>query len=218
MAAQERSAKTRQRIVDAAVELFAERGYGGTALKDIAERAQITGGTFYYHFDSKEALADAVIENGWPKARQILLGYTQARSPSLENVIVMTFEISDLLRRDKAVWVSNHLNHAFGQLSKEGIHGFRARATTFTEAITKAISSTEIRDDIAPETIGELVWISLHGCLLLSDAMADDVFNRLAHCWQAMLRAILPEESLEYFQQFVARQAMSYAAHEESGG
>jgi AcrR family transcriptional regulator len=45
---------TRERILDVALELFAERGYDKTSLRDIAERLAITKAALYYHFESKQ--------------------------------------------------------------------------------------------------------------------------------------------------------------------
>ena len=47
---------TRQRIVDAAVETFAEHGYGASSTRDIATRAGMTQGLLTYHFASKDDL------------------------------------------------------------------------------------------------------------------------------------------------------------------
>ena len=47
----------------------------------------------------------------------------------------------------------------------------------------------------------------MHGCHLLSDAMSDDVFDRLALSWRVMLPAIAPEESLHQYEQFVKHAA-----------
>ena len=64
MARQARSEATRQKIIAAAVELFSETGYADAGLGDIIEGAELTKGALYYHFDSKDALAAAVIEEG----------------------------------------------------------------------------------------------------------------------------------------------------------
>lgn len=43
-------------MLDAAATLFAERGYDNTSIEDVSERANLSKGTFYYHFASKEEL------------------------------------------------------------------------------------------------------------------------------------------------------------------
>lgn len=53
---QDRSRRTLTRIVAAAEALFAERGYDGTTVGDIASRARCSVGTFYARFNDKESL------------------------------------------------------------------------------------------------------------------------------------------------------------------
>lgn len=53
---------TKERILDAALAVFAERGYAGTNLKDIADMVGIVKSALYRHFKSKEELMDAVID------------------------------------------------------------------------------------------------------------------------------------------------------------
>jgi TetR/AcrR family transcriptional regulator, acrAB operon repressor len=58
----EQSARTKEALIDAAVTLFGERGYGATSLKAIGERAGISHGVIPFHFGSKEGLLLAVVE------------------------------------------------------------------------------------------------------------------------------------------------------------
>ncbi|HMN42104.1 MAG TPA: TetR/AcrR family transcriptional regulator [Phycisphaerales bacterium] len=53
---------TRQRLIDAAGELFWERGYAATGLSDILESAGARGGSLYHFFPTKDDLLLAVIE------------------------------------------------------------------------------------------------------------------------------------------------------------
>ncbi|MBI2394120.1 MAG: TetR/AcrR family transcriptional regulator [Deltaproteobacteria bacterium] len=57
----------RQAILDAALELFAERGFHGTAVPLVAERAGVGAGTLYRYFESKEALVNALYRS-WKAA------------------------------------------------------------------------------------------------------------------------------------------------------
>lgn len=207
---QSRSAATRQDIIDAAVDLFTEKGYGETRLQDIVERAHVTTGAFYYHFDSKAALAAAIMAQGWPKALEVVDGcLNDSRAPGLERVILMTFALSSLMKRDRTVWIANHLNQAFGELSEEGRRGFESRARTFVARVAGAVGAEDIRPDISPEDIGQQVWITVHGCHLLSDAMGSDVMAGLERSWLSLLPGLVPDPEVSYFQQFVRRTARS---------
>jgi len=53
----------KQEIVQAAKDLFNEKGYDHTAVSDIVKRVGVAQGTFYYHFRSKEEVLDAISEN-----------------------------------------------------------------------------------------------------------------------------------------------------------
>jgi AcrR family transcriptional regulator len=56
------SAATRAALLDEATALFAERGYAGTSLEDVASASQVTRGAVYHHFASKQALFEAVLD------------------------------------------------------------------------------------------------------------------------------------------------------------
>jgi TetR/AcrR family transcriptional regulator len=56
--------RTAERILDAAEQLFAERGYNGTTLRDVATRVGVRPPSLYNHFASKDALYAAVLERG----------------------------------------------------------------------------------------------------------------------------------------------------------
>ena len=53
---------THGRILDAACGLFAERGYGGSSVREVCEAAGVTKPTLYYHFGSKEGLFRAIVD------------------------------------------------------------------------------------------------------------------------------------------------------------
>jgi len=56
---------TRQRILDAALRLFADRGYDGTTTKDLATAANVAEGTLFRHFSSKKTILIEVASLGW---------------------------------------------------------------------------------------------------------------------------------------------------------
>lgn len=54
--------QTRERILDAAEKLFAEKGFHETAMDEIVQAAQISKGGVYFHFPSKEQLFFALLD------------------------------------------------------------------------------------------------------------------------------------------------------------
>ncbi|MDO0929276.1 ScbR family autoregulator-binding transcription factor [Streptomyces sp. TG1A-8] len=61
MALQERAIRTRRTILVAAAAVFAEVGYEAATISEILQRANVTKGALYFHFASKEQLAQAVL-------------------------------------------------------------------------------------------------------------------------------------------------------------
>ncbi|MEH7238573.1 TetR/AcrR family transcriptional regulator [Bacillus sp. JJ1562] len=59
----------RNEILDAADELFSQKGFDGTSTNDILKKVGIARGTLYYHFKSKEDIMDALID--WYSVRLI---------------------------------------------------------------------------------------------------------------------------------------------------
>ena len=53
---------TRERILDAAADLFVEKGFAATSLREIAERVGVTKAALYYHFTSKDELLSALLQ------------------------------------------------------------------------------------------------------------------------------------------------------------
>ncbi|MGC1185142.1 MAG: TetR/AcrR family transcriptional regulator [Candidatus Dormiibacterota bacterium] len=53
---------TRDRIMEAAIDLFTEQGFDKTSLREVADRVGVTKAALYYHFRSKEELLSSLIE------------------------------------------------------------------------------------------------------------------------------------------------------------
>src|SRR5687768_4284685 len=77
---QRKRGRRMQEILTVAAELFGERGYDAVSLDDVAERLDVTKGSLYYYFSSKEELGTAAIEtlgNAWTTRLQELPEATQ---------------------------------------------------------------------------------------------------------------------------------------------
>ena len=56
--------KTKRKIFETSMKLFAEKGYDATSVEDITEAVGVAKGTLYYHFSSKEEIFNFLVEEG----------------------------------------------------------------------------------------------------------------------------------------------------------
>ncbi len=78
----EQKAATRRSILDAAIEVFAEHGFEGATMREVAERAGVKQPLIVYHFDSKDLLWQAAVDTVWERLERRVIegvGGTAAR-------------------------------------------------------------------------------------------------------------------------------------------
>src|SRR4030095_7626891 len=83
-----KSEETRERILEAALKLFHDRGFDSTTMRDIATKAGMAIGAAYYYFDSKDAI--------------VLAFYDRARTemgPRIEEALAETRDLRERLRK-----------------------------------------------------------------------------------------------------------------------
>lgn len=210
MARQARAEVTRGKIIDAAVELFAHEGYGDTDLASIVRQAGVTKGAFYYHFESKEQVADAIIAEGNSRLRKVFFDADQSSSSALQNLILATFGVARLMRTDSLVGTGNLLVQSLSQVGHSGQGLYPDWVEVFTGYLKNVAAQGDLRSDLDSADAGEAVCASVLGSQLLSDALGDDVCGRLARAWRVLIVALVPDESVSYFQEFLARIAAQY--------
>jgi AcrR family transcriptional regulator len=199
VALQARAEATRRRIIDSAVDLFDEFGYGETGLADVLQRAGVSKGAFYYHFDSKEAVASAIIDEFRKRALEAVRERADPDSPPLERIILATFTSASTLEADKTVRIGNQLLQALGQVSSVAAAVYQEWTDKFVASLSKAIEATGVRDGVDAVEAAESMWAGIVGCHLLSSAIGDNSHARLARAWRAMVRATVPEDLHEHY-------------------
>lgn len=214
MVRQARSEATRRKIITSAVELFNEIGYPATGLGDIIERAELTKGALYYHFDSKESLATAIIEEGSANLIHAFRSITESSAPTLESMIHGAFVVADLLSTDKVARSGTQLLRAFGEFNDTATRTYEGWLIEMEARARQAIDEGDLRADLDPGAVGETIVAAMLGAELLSNATSAgvDMLERVARTWKILLPAIVSDESLPYFREFLAREAMRHAS------
>jgi AcrR family transcriptional regulator len=212
MVRQARSEATRKKIVNAAVDLFAEVGYQATGLGDIIERAELTKGALYYHFDSKEALATAIIEEGVSTALIAFRNIGEPSAPALENMIHGVFFVAEMIRTDKMVRTGAQLLRAFGAFNDATVLTHGHLLAEMVNQARQAIAEGDLRDDLDPQAVGEVIVGAMLGAELMSNVGSggSDLMDRIARTWSLVLPALATEGSLPYFGEFLARESMRH--------
>jgi AcrR family transcriptional regulator len=76
-----RGESTRERILQSAAEVLAERGYAGATLNDIAQRANTKAGSLYYYFESREDLVREIMTRGITETIEHVIAAVDALPP-----------------------------------------------------------------------------------------------------------------------------------------
>jgi AcrR family transcriptional regulator len=212
MGRQARAEATRGKIIDAAVELFDESGFAATGLGDIIDRAGITKGALYYHFDSKETLAAAIIAEATDRVIGAFREIAASSSPALENMVHGSFVVLGLIAHDDLARIGRQLARALGQFTEVGAETYRDWTTVVSGQAHKAAEEGDLRDGVDPEVMGDTIIAVLLGVEQLSTALSGgaDMLARLSRAWQMLLPSIADEDSLEYFQQYLSRESVRF--------
>jgi AcrR family transcriptional regulator len=95
---------TRTRIQQVALELFTERGYEATSLREIAERLGVTKAALYYHFHTKDEIVQSIIDDQVAQL-DALIAWGEEQQPTVETRREFVHRYADLLQGGQHVKV-----------------------------------------------------------------------------------------------------------------
>ncbi len=107
---------TKEKILKTARVLFADHGFEGTSVRDIAKIAEVNVASLNYHFSSKENLFKEIVTQGFGECAAEMKAYCSAHNPRLEDAIVHLFQYflgssHDLVTRFKILMSVKHSQH-----------------------------------------------------------------------------------------------------------
>jgi AcrR family transcriptional regulator len=151
----------RARVLDAAVDLFAERGYDGTSVTQVISRAGVAKGGFYHHFASKEALLYEVY--GDLISRQ-LANMDAILADSLPPAEMLRALIADLVETTAAsarpalvFWREMH------RLDDERTAAYRRARRRYHDAVRKLIRDAQAAGEFADVASADTVTFTIFG-------------------------------------------------------
>ena len=90
----DRGQATRQHLIGVATELFADRGYEGTSIEAVLERAGVSRGSLYHHFAGKERLFEAVVDTVHTRVGEATLAAATASGATEPHTLLKAAELA----------------------------------------------------------------------------------------------------------------------------
>ena len=122
----------RERLINAAVEAFAEKGFAATTTRDIASRAGMSPAAVYVHHDSKESLLYTVSLQGHRAALDVINRAAAADGDPVTRIRTMVYEFS--------LWHADHSR--VGRIVQWEYHALTPEHRAEVSAIRRSIERT----------------------------------------------------------------------------
>jgi TetR/AcrR family transcriptional regulator len=161
----------RSRILNAATRLFAERGFGSTAIQAVADRVGVTKPTLIYHFGSKDDLRKAVLDGlftHWRNELPLLMTAAASGGPRIEALLRALFQffLDDRLR---AQLVMREMIDAPDEMRTALRAQMQPLMSLITQAIRDGQAAGTLRRDVDPEAWVLVVVTAAIGVLAAGD-------------------------------------------------
>jgi AcrR family transcriptional regulator len=185
VAQQERAARTRRAVLEAAATVFAERGYAAATIAEILNRANVTKGALYFHFDSKAALAQGVLE------AQIGTLYRLPRELKLQEWVDAGMTLAACLPKEPLLLAGVRLS-----ADLQGRASYGSAWPAWSELTETFLSEAKARGEVLPHVVPERTaqvflgaWI---GVQFVSQAASNwaDLELRMSDLFDHVLPAI----------------------------
>ncbi len=178
----------REKILDAAIETVRSRGFNGCGVNDITAAAGVPKGSFYNHFDSKEALGAEVVDEYWQRGAcrtlRILSDETLAPLERLRRYFASM--VGNLADRDyRCGCLIGNLSAEMAdqsRLVRDRLSAIYAGWTRSIETCVREAQRTgEVRSDIPPATLAAFLVNAWEGTVLRAKVDKDGTAHQHFH-------------------------------------
>lgn len=214
MARQARAVLTRRKILVAAAEVFDEQGYTSASMAEIFARAGVTKGALYFHFESKEELAKAVIA-----ADQQYYELPEGISSPLQAAIDISHFFAHALRSDVIARASVRLAIEHGTFSGGAFTTHILWQEKARNLFVLAAEQGELKPGVDLDAAAELLVSAFTGIQVVSQAISGrrDLHRRLTHFWKIFLPSLVPEDRLSDYYPEGSPEGRKYAEQASRG-
>jgi AcrR family transcriptional regulator len=114
-----RGEKTRRRIIERASVVFEERGFVAASMAHLVEATGLTRGAFYFHFESKEAVALAIVQAQAERWPPVVAQVEREESEPLRRLLRLAFATAEAVQTDPLIRAAHRLMAELAASRKE---------------------------------------------------------------------------------------------------
>ncbi len=167
----------RLRILQAASKLFAQRGYNGVSISDVAEDAHVVKSAIYHHFPSKEALYLAVLQETTRSSHDLMVAGAKGET-WLERLRGTALVVGKLVGPRSHVFtlILERLAQTASEITSTDITTLQTLRREFTSVLAEEIAAGIAAGDLKPidPEVGSLCLIGLIAAALQSTPNSFD--------------------------------------------
>jgi AcrR family transcriptional regulator len=160
------SVKRKEKILEAALLCFNEKGYHKTSIDDIAIKGKISKGGIYYHFKSKDELFLKLFNFRLNRYIEQLKSYIQEESDPEKRIRILIQKWGLILKENedffKFCMEFSSMGAREKDIRKEMTSFYKSSVETFSQIIKEGISSGEF-ENVDAERIARLIYFLSHG-------------------------------------------------------
>ena len=199
MVTQPRALVTRDAIVRGAAAVFRERGYGLASIADIASAAGMTKGALYFHFDSKDALARAVIEEQHRRTMAASAEIIAEGRPALQTMVLLSRSLAHQLLEDPIVQAGIRLTTDVSTSAEPVSQPYEDWFRTGEELFRRGIDEGDVATTVDPGMLAHFLSPAFTGVQLVSETLTGraDLLQRVRELWIVLLPGIVRPERLD---------------------
>jgi AcrR family transcriptional regulator len=140
-AAKRKSGVSRRELIDAAVEVFAERGYQASTIEDVIRRAGLSKGTFYFNFTSKDDLFAAVLHERLDAPARELMAITADAPGDVPTAGSVSTALAALIQNERGALLLLQDYWAQAARDEQLAIRYRTRQSALRDALAAALEA-----------------------------------------------------------------------------
>ena len=182
---QTRANSSRERILGTAEAMILERGFAGTTIEDIIDKAAITKGGFFYHFEGKRQLARALVERYIEMDSRVFADLSERADAlsedPLQRILIFLNLFAEMVAGMTEVhpgclvaaftYETQQFDDDIRQLMEQGMLEWRAMIVARLEEVA---AERPLKADVSIDALADMFSSTLEGGIILARVYGDN--------------------------------------------